>query len=248
MKHTLRTRLAAAAMLLAPFGAALVAQPAAAQTHTYRVADAPDGRIRNMTLNSDGGLRPGATLRVQVRATPGARWANITLGDGVRVPLRERAPGEYVGSYVVRRGDRLDPTRLMRVNARWGDAPVSLAFNYPTAFRTQAMGNAPAAIAEVNSFGMWPRDVDRLEPGREVRFRMQGTPGARAWVAIPGVERGLQLDERRPGEYVGSYTIRQRDDVDAFRDAVGVLRNGGQRVAIHLDGQVDRDFDPGYRR
>jgi hypothetical protein len=243
MKHSFRTQIAAAAMLLAPFGAALVAQPAAAQTYQYRVADAADGKINSMTLNSDSGLRPGSTLRVQVRATPGARWANIVLGDQVRIPLRERAPGEYVASYVVRRSDRLDPTKLMTVHAGWGEGPVALAFNYPTSFRTQAMGNAPATMAEVNSFGMWPRDIDRLEPGREVRFHMQGTPGARAWVTIPGVERGVRLTERRPGEYVGSYTIRQRDDLDGFRDVRGMLRNGDQRVAIDLNGQTERNFD-----
>jgi hypothetical protein len=243
MKRTLRTNVAAAVMMLAPFGAALWMQPAAAQDqHRYRVAEARDGKISSMTLNSDGGLRPGATLHVQVRGTPGARWANISLSDEVRVSLRERAPGDYVGSYVVRRGDHLDPTRLMTVRAGWGDAPVSLAFNYPTAFRTQAMGNAPASSAEVNSFNMWPREADRLEPGRVVHFRMQGTPHSRAWVTIPGVERRVQLNEERPGQYVGSYTIRRSDDRRGFSEVVGKLRAGDERVAIHLNGQMERDF------
>lgn len=244
MKRTLRTNVAAAVMMLAPFGAALWMQPAAAQQdqYRYRVAEAREGKISSMTLNSDGGLRPGATLHVQVRGTPGARWANISLSDEVRVSLHERAPGDYVGSYVVRRGDRLDPTRLMTVRAGWGDAPVSLAFNYPTAFRTQAMGNAPASSAEVNSFNMWPREADRLEPGRVVHFRMQGTPHSRVFVRIPGLERGVQLTEQRPGEYVGSYTMRRSDDPQDFSEVIGVLRSGEQRVAIHLNGQVDRDF------
>jgi hypothetical protein len=242
MKRTLRTNVAAAVMLLAPFGAAIWAQPAAAQNYQYRVAEARDGKITNMTLNSDAGLRPGSTLRVQVRGTPGARWANISLSDQVRVPLRERAPGEYVGSYVVRRGDHLDPTQLMTVRAGWGAGPVALAFNYPTAFRTQAMGNAPATSAEVNSFAMWPREMDRLEPGRVVHFRMQGTPNSRAWVRIPGMERGVQLTEERPGEYVGSYTLRRNDDPQGFADVVGVLRSGDERVAIHLNGQRERVF------
>ena len=242
MKRTLRTNVAAALMVLAPLGAALVAQPASAQNYQYRVAEAREGRISSMTLNSDSGLRPGSTLRVEVRGTPGARWANISLSDEVRVSLHERAPGDYVGSYVVRRSDHLDPARLMTVRAGWGEGPVALAFNYPTAFRTQAMGNAPASSAEVNSFAMWPRDMDRLEPGRVVHFRMQGTPNSRAWVSIPGVERGLQLREERPGEYVGSYTIRQSDDTQGFGDTVAMLRNGDQRVRIHLNGQMERDF------
>lgn len=235
MKRTLHSKLAAAALLLAPLGVTFIAQPAAAQQYSYRVAESRQGTISHMTVDSDSGLRPGSTLRILVRATPGARWANLALTDDVRVPLRERAPGEYVGSYVIRRSDRIDPTQQMRLRADWGDRPVVVAYDYPAAFRTQAMGNAPArSIAEVERFGMWPRG-DRLEPGRVVNFRVEGTPNARATVRIPGVVDRLQLREERPGMYVGSYTIRRGDDLDAFADAKAVLRTDDQRVIADLD-------------
>lgn len=238
MKRTLHSKIAAAVMVLAPFGAALVAQPAAAQQYQYRVAESRQGTIDHMTIDSDAGLRPGSTLRISVRATPGARWANLSLADGVRVPLRERAPGEYVGSYVIRRSDRIDPTQQMMLRAGWGEGPVAVAYDYPPVFRTQAMGNAPAmADAQVERFAMWPRG-DRLDPGRVVHFRVEGTPHARAGVRVPGVIDWLQLREERPGTYVGSYTLRRRDDPDAFSNARAVLRTGDQRVIARLD---DRD-------
>ena len=234
MKSALPSKIAAAVMLLAPLGVAVVAQPAAAQQYQYRVAESRQGTINHMTIDSDSGLRPGSTLRISVLATPGARWASLALADGLRVPLRERAPGEYVGSYVIRRSDRIDPTRQMTLRASWGDAPVVAAYDYPPQFRTRAMGNAPAmANAQVNEFAMWPRG-DRLDPGRVVHFRVEGTPNARAAVRVPGVVDWLQLREERPGTYVGSYTIRQRDDIEAFADATAVLRNGDQRVMAHL--------------
>ena len=93
MKFTLRTQAAAAMLVLAPLGAALVAQPAAAQVYTARVAHSDQGRINNLSLNSDGGLRPGATLRVQVYGTPGARWATVALGDDVGAAMREKSFG-----------------------------------------------------------------------------------------------------------------------------------------------------------
>lgn len=236
MKRSLQNKVAAAVMVLAPLGLATVAQPAAAQNYQYRVAESPQGTINGITVDSDAGLRPGSTLRIAVRATPGARWANLALADGVRVPLRERSPGEYVGSYVIRRSDRIDPTSQMVLRADWGNDPVAVAYNYPAALQARAMGAAPAvANAEVNSFAMWPRDADRLDPGRVVRFRVEGTPEARAGVRIPGVVDWLQLREERPGTYVGSYTIRRKDDPDAFRDATAVLRSGKQRVIAHLD-------------
>ena len=241
MKATLRRNAAAALMVIAPLGAVLVAQPAAAQ-YTARVAQT-QGTIRNMSLNSDGGLRPGATLRVQVYATPGARWATASLGDDVRVPLRERAPGEYVGTHVIRRSEHIDPTRLMTVRAGWGGGPVQLAFNYPPSFQALAMGAAPAS-AEVNRFAMWPRDRDELDRGSVVHFRVEGTPNARVGVNVPDTIRWLPLAETRPGEYVGEYRIRDRDDPGAFRDAQAVLRSGDQRVTVSLG---ERDHDRGDR-
>jgi hypothetical protein len=235
MKRTLRSKVASAVLLLAPLGVAMVAQPAAAQQPQYRVAETRQGTINGMTVDSDSGLRPGSTLRISVRATPGARFASLALSDDVRVPLRERAPGEYVGSYVIRQRDHIDPTRQMKLRAGWGEGPVVVSYNYPDAFRTQAMGNAPAsANAAVNNFVMWPHG-DRLDPGRVVHFRMEGTPNARAGVRIPGVVDWLPLQEERPGKYVGSYTIRRHDDIGAFANATAVLRTGDQRVMAHLD-------------
>ncbi|MBK6007062.1 hypothetical protein JJB11_13250 [Ramlibacter ginsenosidimutans] len=240
MKHSLHTKVAAAVMVLAPLGLAAVAQPAAAQTFQYHVADSRQGTINGITIDSDSGLRPGSTLRISVHATPGARWANLSLADGVRVPLRERAPGEYVGSYVIRRSDRIDPAGQMQLRAGWGGEPVVMAYNYPAAFQAHSMGAAPAT-AEVNSFAMWPHDEDRLDPGRVVHFRVEGTPHARAGVRVPGVVDWLQLTEERPGTYVGSYTIRRRDDTDAFRGATAMLRAGDQRVVARLGERGDRD-------
>lgn len=222
-------------MLLAPLGAALVAQPAAAQyAPEYRVAQVAPGRITNLSLNSDAGLSPGATLRVQVYGTPDARWANATLGDsGVRIALRERAPGEYVGTHVIRRGERIDPRQAMTVRAGWGEGPVAVAFDFPPSFQSLAMGAGPATTATVSAFTMSPSDD--LEPGQVLRFRVEGTPRARVAVNVPDVVRNLPLREVRPGVYVGSYTLRRRDDPDAFRDAEVILRSGSQRIAAQVN-------------
>ena len=231
MKSALYSKVSAAVFLLAPLGIATVSLPAAAQQ--YRVAPSRQGTIAGLTVDSDSGLQPGSTLRIAVRATPGARWAALSLSDDVKVPLRERAPGEYVGSYVIRRGDRIDPTRQMMLRAGWGEGPVVAAYNYPAAFQSRAMGAAPAS-AMVNNFAMWPRS-ERLDPGRVVHFRVEGTPNARAAVRVPGVVNWLPLREERPGLYVGSYLVRQSDDLDAFDDATAVLRVGDQRVMAHVD-------------
>jgi hypothetical protein len=68
-----------------------------------------------------------------------------------------------------------------------------------------------------------------------VHFRVEGTPNARAAVRVPGVIDRLELREERPGMYVGSYTIRRQDNLDAFASATAMLRTGDQRVMAHLD-------------
>jgi hypothetical protein len=245
VKATLRST-ALAAMLLAPLAASFVAAPAHAAT--ARVANP---QITNMSLNSDSGLSPGATLRVQLYATPNARRATLTLGDnGPAVQLRQQSAGNYAGSYVVRRSDRIDPTTLMTARVTFGERVYSRQFNFPPSFQALAMGAAPAQPAAqaqapgIERFVM--RSMGRLEPGSELRFRLVGAPGADAWMDIPGVIRGVDLTEVRPGVYEGTYTVRRRDDPDAFRNAVATLRSGNQRATARVDVRgEDRDVAAG---
>jgi hypothetical protein len=229
MQPKLRSTVAAI-MLLAPIAATFVAPPVQAQAR----ATVAQPSITNMSLNSDGGLSAGATLRVQLYATPNARRATLTLGDsGVTVPLRQQGAGNYTGSYVVRRSDRIDPMQLMTARVTYGDRSYSRQFNFPPTFQAQAMGAAPAQRLAVERFVMRP--MGRLEPGRELHFRLNGAPGADAWMDIPGVINGVDLAETRPGVYEGSYTIRRRDNLDAFGRAVATLRSGNQRTTARLD-------------
>lgn len=228
-----------AMMLLAPMAATLVAQPASAAT---RAAPAPS--INNMALNSDAGLSAGATLQVQLYATPNAKSASLTLGkSGVTVPLRQKSPGNYTGSYVVRRSDQIDPTQLLTARVTFGSRTYSRNFNYPPSFQALAMGAAPAAAPGLDIQRFVMRPGGRLEPGRELRFRLVGAPGADAWVDIPGVIRGVDLQEVRPGVYEGTYTVRRRDDLRAFDRAVATLRSGNQRATARVDVRGgDREF------
>src|SRR6185369_15968984 len=106
------------------------------------------------------------------------------------------------------------------------------------------MGAAPAAAPSLAIERFVMRPMGRLEPGRELRFRLVGAPGGDAWMDIPGVIRGVDLTEVRPGVYEGTYTIRRRDDLDAFRNAIATLRNGNQRVTARVDMRGD-DRDVG---
>lgn len=227
MKAKLRTHVAAL-MLLAPVAATLVAQPAVAQQRTVRPV------ITSMAVNSDQGLSPGATLRFQLAATSNARVANVKLGDsGIVVPLRQQTAGNYAGSYVIRRVDRIDPTQPITTRVTHGKSTIARDFSWPPAFQALAMGAGPS----IERFVMRP--MGRIEPGSELRFRLRGMPGADASMDIPGVISGIDLAEVRPGVYEGTYTVRRRDNPDAFRRAVATLRNGNQRATARVDVRGD---------
>jgi hypothetical protein len=234
MQPKLRAHVAAI-LLLAPVAATLVAQPAAAQ---QRAVVAPS--ISSMALNADAGVAPGSTLRVQINAAPNAREASIKLGSsGITVPLRQQGAGVYTGSYVVRRADRIDPSELITASASFGDRTVNRQFSYPPAFTQAAsMGAGPvaaptASTVAIERFVMRP--AGRIEPGRELRFRLNGAPGGDAWLDVPGVINGVDLAEVRPGVYEGTYTVRRRDSAEAFERAVATLRNGNQRATARVD-------------
>ena len=222
-------------MLLAPVAATLVAQPAVAQQRTVKPT------ITSMAVNSDQGLSPGATLRFQLYATSNGA-ANVKLGDsGIVVPLRQQTAGNYTGSYVVRRADRIDPMQRITTRVTHGKSTIAREFSWPTAFQSLAMGAGPAPAIE--RFVMRP--MGQIEPGSELRFRLRGAPGADASMDIPGVITGVDLAEVRPGVYEGTYTVRRRDNPDAFRRAVATLRNGNQRATARVDVRgEDRDWGP----
>lgn len=236
LRHTV-----AALMLLAPVAATFVAQPVAAQ---QRIAP----QITGMTLNADNGLEPGSTLRLSVQGTPRSRATVQFAGTPIRVALRETSRGFYRGSYTVRRADRIDPTQFMTVSLTRNNVTTRQTFTYPPSFQALAMGGPPSP-APAHAYE--PPRIDRfvatpmgeLEPGRELRYRVRGVAGATVTLDIPGVVSDLPMQEISPGNYVATYTIRRRDDLDAFSTAIATLRSGDRWVTSRLDRAFPRDRD-----
>lgn len=92
------------------------------------------------------------------------------------------------------------------------------------------------------------RPAGRLKVGDEVRFRVRGVSGARAWVDVPRVASGIALREVRPGVYEGEYTVRRGDALD-FSQAVATMQRGGERHSLQADLRGDdRDEDRRWAR
>jgi hypothetical protein len=233
MKSSLRS-VATAVMLVLPAAATVsllpvpaLAQPAAAQ-------------VSSLDADADAGIEPGSRLRLRLVGTR-KQQASVRI-QGVResIPLRETAPGVYVGRYTLKRTDRVEPGSGVRATLRQGNRSTSseyalgqlLGLSAPVAVVPQPAAR-PVDPFRIERFGMVP--VDRIEPGAELQFAVEGMPGANVSVDLPGVERDLRLRETRPGHYEGSYTVRRADDIAPNRPAVATLRMGDRVATAQLN-------------
>ncbi len=221
MKRHLRNHVAAlcllapAAFTFTALPGTAIARPAAPEVHSLQVA-------------SDNGVNPGSLLRFTMEGTPRAR-ASIRI-RGVREPiaLRETARGVYTGQYTVRRGDDIDTGDKIRAVLRHGNRTVTASYDVPAGLRTAAA----APRLRIERFQV--STLERLAPGAEINFIVEGAPGATAIVTLPGVSSNVQLREVRPGQYEGSYTVRRADRIDPDGRVVATLRAGNRAVTANL--------------
>lgn len=214
----------ASLFLLVPGAMALVAAP------TLALAQSASPEVRSLEVRSDRAIGPGAQLTFRVVGTPRARAMVRISGVRERIELREVSRGLYAGSYRVMPGDRIDRDSevrvVLRAENRSGSAEYTLAEVMP--------GQAPVApLPRIERFSMAP--IDRIEPGAELRFALDGFPGATVRVDLPGIDNDVALREVRPGHYEGSYTIRRADNLNLSRPMVATLRAGERAVTANLN-------------
>ena len=223
----------AAWLLLVPGTVAVVAFPATV------LAQAATPEVSSVQVRTDAGLQPGARLLFRVSGTPGARAVVRIAGIPTRIELREVARGTYIGRYVLKRSDRVDDNAevraLLRVGNRTGTSDYTLAQvmsgSAPTAVAPPPVQVAPAPL-RIERFTVAP--LERIEPGTELRFALDGVPGASVVVDLPGITNNLALREVRPGRYEGAYTLRRVDNLNLARPVVATLRAGDRTVTASV--------------
>ena len=225
---------AVSAMLLLPAAAVLTALPSMA------VAQPAAPEVRSLAVEADAAFEPGSRLRIKVVGTPRVQATVRIRGVRDSIALRETAPGVYVGRYTLKRTDRVGPDTDVRAMLRHGNRTVVASYELGQAMGTPSAATLPMPpvprppdALRIERFGMAP--VDRLEPGAELQFSLDGMPGANASVELAGVERDLKLREMRPGHYEGSYTVRRSDDINPRRPIVATLRAGERVTTANLN-------------
>jgi outer membrane lipoprotein SlyB len=93
------------------------------------------------------------------------------------------------------------------------------------------------AAARVDAFDV--EQTRRLTPGSDLAFTLNGTPGADVSLRIAG-GGDVRMTERRPGHYAGSYTVRERDRVNASSLVTARLVKDGEVVTALLNESLVR--------
>jgi hypothetical protein len=176
-------------------------------------------------------LAAGGELFFRVQGTPDAKATVRVAGVPRTIVLQEVDDGVYEGSYVLRPTDRPQArssvTALLRRQGLSSSSRIQFAAPPPVAVAPQP-APAPTQVA-IQRFSATP--VDKIEPGTELKFAVDGTPGQRATFAIEGVASGIPMRETRAGHYEGAYTVKRLDRIYGGVPIVATLEGAGGVVA-----------------
>ena len=211
--------------------------PLAAEAQSKKRPPPPE--ITAFELEPVPQVAAGTELFFRLTGTPGGR-ASVKVGGVNRtLVLEEVDDGVYEGGYTLRATDKASLASSARATlrvkgrsstvtmARLGAAPPQAQQAPP---QQQAQQQRPLAI---NRFSVAP--VAKLEPGEELKFQLEGTPGARVSFTIENVAANVPMREVAPGRYEGAYTIRRLDKLTGGVPIFATLEAGGQGIRTNLN-------------
>lgn len=235
MKKQIRNQVAAFFLLL-PAATVLLALPGIA------AAQPAKPELRSLQVATDDGLRAGARLDFTVEGTPRGQVSLGLRGAPRTIVLKETSRGVYTGSYTIRRQDRVTESSAIRATLKVRNRSIATNYSFPAGIAGQSVAVAPPSGLKIDRFTVAP--VDKLEPGAELRFTLNGAPGGTAEFDIPGVINNVAMREVRPGVYEGGYTIRRLDNLAPSRPVVATLRLGDRAVTSALTQPLMADARP----
>jgi len=209
-------------------------------TAAPRRALAPPPQVTGFEMDPLDRVAAGGELFFSVQGTPGSRATVRVAGVSRAIVLQEVEDGVYEGSYILRPRDRATPNSAATVTLKranrtsvttMGRLSALAGVTQPAPVAQAPQPAVPTTLA-ISRFNVRP--IERIEPGAELRFTAEGTPGARASVNIENVASAVPLRETRPGHYEGTYTIRRFDRILEGMPIVATLEAGGQAVRSNL--------------
>ncbi|MCY7308204.1 MAG: hypothetical protein LH632_19130, partial [Rhodoferax sp.] len=81
------------------------------------------------------------------------------------------------------------------------------------------------------------RNDGALSGGHELSFVVNGTAGAKTSVSLDGGKTSIPLAEEKAGHYIGSYTVKSRDQLNNSTQFSAALALGAESVGLPMPSQ-----------
>ena len=191
-------------------------------------------RIDGFDVEPARDLSPGNELVFTMYGSPGGTARVRIGGAATAVALDEVEAGVYEGSYTIKLRDKITPSSTATANLRLGNRVASAVLDEPLLADARFAPSPAIAqpVPRIDRFGVDPGN--RLVPGEDLIFTVNGTPGGEASVRIAGIKGKVDLFEISPGLYEGGYVIKNRDRIAENAGVTANLRVGAQTTSATL--------------
>jgi outer membrane lipoprotein SlyB len=206
------------------------------------MADLP--RIERFDVQASDDLRPGNDLNFMVHGTPGAKVDMMIAGTRGVFFLPEVRPGDYEGSYVIRRGDRLAPNTVVTANMRLNGRVASATLGKPLQLVSSVPASTPRVVRYCTNCAT-VEAINVIEVNGDGNYI--GTIGGGVVGALLGNQVGggsgrtaAQVAGALGGAYVGRNIDRANSKQTKHFEVVIRFPNGGTQTVQYAN-------DPGLR-
>lgn len=190
-------------------------------------------RIDVLDVTPTDDLSPGTPLSIRLEGTANGQASTKIQGVSRSILLKEVQDGIYEADYTLRKTDRLPRNASVKATLRIGKRSATSLLDGGLTLATQAATTVANSGAVITRFVNAP--LGKIEPGADLDFTVEGSPGAKAIVRVPGIRRDIALEEVSSGHYEGSYTVRQSDKPAADARATARLTLAGKTAESTLN-------------
>ena len=201
-------------------------------------------RIERFDVRGTDDLRPGNDLDFMLRGTPGAKVDMTIAGTRGVFFLPEVRPGEYEGSYVIRRGDRIATNTPVTANMRINGRVATATLGKPLQLVSTVPQNAPRVVRYCSNCAT-VEAINVIEVKGDGNYL--GTVGGGVVGALLGSQVGdgngrtaAQIAGAVGGAYVGRNIDRANSKETRHFEVVIRFANGGTQTVQYAN-------DPGMR-
>ncbi len=201
-------------------------------------------RIERFDVRGTEDLRPGNDLDFMLRGTPGAKVDMTIAGTRGVFFLPEVRPGEYEGSYVIRRGDRIATNTPVTANMRINGRVATATLGKPLQLVSTAPAGTPRVVRYCSNCAT-VEAINVVEVNGDGNYL--GTVGGGVVGALLGSQVGggngrtaAQVAGALGGAYVGRNIDRANAKQTRHYEVVIRFANGGTQTVQFAN-------DPGMR-